>query len=627
MDSYIVSARKYRPDSFSMVVGQSSITTTLKNAIQRQQLAHAYLFCGPRGVGKTTCARIFAKTINCEHPTADMEACNQCVSCESFNSSRSFNIHELDAASNNSVDNIRALIEQVRIPPQIGKYSVYIIDEVHMLSPSAFNAFLKTLEEPPAHAIFILATTEKHKILPTILSRCQIFDFNRITLDDTIAHLKDIAAKESVQCEDDALAVIAQKADGAMRDALSIFDQLVSFCGTQITYAQVVKTLNVLDYDYYFQLTDCILKQTAGKAFLLLEEIISKGFDPQHLLSGLNSHFRNLLMCKNPATVPLLEVGANIAQRYKEQSANCSVTMLYQSLKLCNQFDLSFKSSNNYRLHVEIALLQLCYQGDEKKNSSPNPANPTNSDNSATLKPASAAVPASPVEPVAPAAPVAQATPVPQVATEAGKTQQVEPIPTEQPVVPTEQAKPAQPVEPIPPIPASAHNTDNPASKATVPGQIATNSAGQPRISIKNALKGIANENRNHALSEEKMHEPFTLEQAQKYWNTYAKMISRDQIRLSHTLCDQSLMLEENSKLQFAVMNEDQKKEVTEELPRIMSFLKTQLRNTDIRMEIILRKPEKQDLIYHPNERFELFKEMSEPFSELAQELDLQVHI
>lgn len=594
MDSYIVSARKYRPDSFAMVVGQSAITTTLKNAIERQQLAHAYLFCGPRGVGKTTCARIFAKTINCEHPTADMEACNQCVSCESFNTNRSFNIHELDAASNNSVDNIRALIDQVRIPPQIGKYSVYIIDEVHMLSPSAFNAFLKTLEEPPAHAIFILATTEKHKILPTILSRCQIFDFNRITLDDTIAHLKNIAQKEAVQCEDDALAVIAQKADGAMRDALSIFDQLVSFCGTQITYAQVVKTLNVLDYDYYFQLTDCILKQAAGKAFLLLEEIISKGFDPQHLLAGLNSHFRNLLMCKNPATVPLLEVGANIAQRYKEQSANCSVTMLYQSLKLCNQFDLSFKSSNNYRLHVEIALLQLCYQGDEKKNSSPNPGS---TNRSREVKPTE-------VKP-----------------TEAKQADEPGPAAT-QTTAPAPDAVSPSPVTSEPSVASTV-----PSTKATVPGQIATNSAGQPRISIKNALKGISESANKKPEIEEKQMEVFTLEQAQKCWSAYAKKITKHKIRLSHTLSDQSLVLVDEHLLQFSVINEDQKKEVMEEMPRIMDYLKTELHNTEIKLEIIIRKPDKQDLIYHPTERFELFKEMSEPFSELAHALDLQVHV
>lgn len=612
MDSYIVSARKYRPDSFSMVVGQSAITTTLKNAITRRQLAHAYLFCGPRGVGKTTCARIFAKTINCENPTEEMEACNQCISCESFNTNRSFNIHELDAASNNSVDNIRALIDQVRIPPQIGKYSVYIIDEVHMLSSAAFNAFLKTLEEPPAHAIFILATTEKHKILPTILSRCQIFDFNRITLEDTIAHLKDIARKENVDCEEDALAVIAQKADGAMRDALSIFDQLVSFCGPSISYAQVVKTLNVLDYDYYFQLTDCILKQSAGKAFLLLEEIISKGFDPQHLLSGLNAHFRNLLMCKNPATVQLLEVGASIAQRYKEQSANCSVTMLYQSLRLCNQFDLNFKSSSNYRLHVEIALLQLCYQGDEKKNSSPKPGNVQTAVNPGTETKLD--------------------SPGTSPGTNPGTETKLdspgtspETSPGTSPVIPP----PFRAEESLPPVPPEPKQSAAPvaASKATVPAQIATNSAGQPRISIKNALKGISTTTQNSVIQEETLSEAFTLEQAQNSWIAYAKSIAKKKVRLSHTLTDQALLLDGPLRLIFTVFNEDQKNEVTTELPLIMQSLKLQLRNTEIQVEIRIQEPEKQDRIYHPGERFEVLKEMSEPFAELAKILDLQAQV
>ena len=334
MENYIVSARKYRPSTFESVVGQRALTTTLKNAIATQKLAHAYLFCGPRGVGKTTCARIFAKTINCMTPTADGEACNQCESCVAFNEQRSYNIHELDAASNNSVDDIRQLVEQVRIPPQIGKYKVYIIDEVHMLSASAFNAFLKTLEEPPRHAIFILATTEKHKILPTILSRCQIYDFNRISVEDTVNHLSYVASKEGITAEPEALNVIAMKADGGMRDALSIFDQVVSFTGGNITYKSVIDNLNVLDYEYYFRLTDCFLENKVSDALLLFNDILNKGFDGSHFITGLSSHFRDLLVGKDPVTLPLLEVGASIRQRYQEQAQKCPLPFLYRAMKV-----------------------------------------------------------------------------------------------------------------------------------------------------------------------------------------------------------------------------------------------------------------------------------------------------
>jgi len=368
MENYIVSARKYRPSTFELVVGQRALTTTLKNAIATQKLAHAYLFCGPRGVGKTTCARIFAKTINCMTPTADGEACNQCESCVAFNEQRSYNIHELDAASNNSVDDIRQLVEQVRIPPQIGKYKVYIIDEVHMLSASAFNAFLKTLEEPPRHAIFILATTEKHKILPTILSRCQIYDFNRISVEDTVNHLSYVASKEGITAEPEALNVIAMKADGGMRDALSIFDQVVSFTGGNITYKSVIDNLNVLDYEYYFRLTDCFLENKVSDALLLFNDILNKGFDGSHFITGLSSHFRDLLVGKDPVTLPLLEVGASIRQRYQEQAQKCPLPFLYRAMKLCNECDLNYRISKNKRLLVELTLIQvaqLTTEGDD----------------------------------------------------------------------------------------------------------------------------------------------------------------------------------------------------------------------------------------------------------------------
>ena len=358
MENYIVSARKYRPSTFDSVVGQRALTTTLKNAIATGKLAHAYLFCGPRGVGKTTCARIFAKTINCLSPTADGEACNQCESCQAFNEQRSYNIHELDAASNNSVEDIRTLIDQVRIPTQIGKYKVYIIDEVHMLSQSAFNAFLKTLEEPPHHAIFILATTEKHKILPTILSRCQIYDFNRMNVQDTVGHLQYVAGKEGIQAEPEALTVIAQKADGGMRDALSIFDQVASFTGGNITYQGVIQNLNVLDYEYYFRLVDHFLGNKVPDAMLLLNEVLRKGFDAHHFITGLASHFRDLLVSKDPITLPLLEVGAGIRERYEQQAQKCDQKFLYRAMKLCNDCDLNYRTSKNKRLLVELTLIQ-----------------------------------------------------------------------------------------------------------------------------------------------------------------------------------------------------------------------------------------------------------------------------
>lgn len=358
MENYIVSARKYRPSTFDSVVGQRALTTTLKNAIATGKLAHAYLFCGPRGVGKTTCARIFAKTINCLSPADNGEACNQCESCLAFNEQRSYNIHELDAASNNSVEDIRSLIDQVRIPPQIGKYKVYIIDEVHMLSQSAFNAFLKTLEEPPHHAIFILATTEKHKILPTILSRCQIYDFSRIGVQETVEHLQYVANKENIQAEPEALTVIAQKADGGMRDALSIFDQVVSFTDGNITYQGVIENLNVLDYEYYFQLVDDFLGNKVPEAMLLLNDVLRKGFDAHHFITGLSSHFRDLLVSKDPVTLPLLEVGASIRERYQAQAQKCDQKFLYRAMKLCNDCDLSYRASKNKRLLVELTLIQ-----------------------------------------------------------------------------------------------------------------------------------------------------------------------------------------------------------------------------------------------------------------------------
>ena len=361
MDNFIVSARKYRPQTFQSVVGQDSITTTLKNAILQQQIAQAFLFCGPRGVGKTTCARIFAKTINCQNKTQDGEACNECESCKSFNASASFNIFELDAASNNSVDDIRRLVDQVRIPPQGVDYKVYIIDEVHMLSNQAFNAFLKTLEEPPTYAKFILATTEKHKILATILSRCQIFDFKRIKTDDIVKHLQYVAGKENIGFEDSALHIIAQKSDGGLRDALSTFDQIVSFSNGNITYSSTIENLNVLDYDYFFKIIDFILAENTADTLLLYNEILEKGFDGQHFLAGLNEHLRNLSMCKTPSTVKLMDVSEDIKGEYHKQAQVLDDALLIRLLGMFTKCDGDYKVSNNKRLHVEVALMQACY--------------------------------------------------------------------------------------------------------------------------------------------------------------------------------------------------------------------------------------------------------------------------
>lgn len=359
MENFIVSARKYRPSTFRQVVGQKSITSTLQNAIRNNQVAQAFLFTGPRGVGKTTCARILAKTINCSNLTENLEPCNQCESCTSFNNNASFNIHELDAASNNSVEDIRTLVERVRIPPQVGSYKVYIIDEVHMLSQAAFNAFLKTLEEPPPYAKFILATTEKHKILPTILSRCQIFDFKRISVEDISDYLGYVAENEKIEAEEEALHIIAQKSDGALRDALSTFDQIVSYSGNKLTYKNVIENLNILDYEYFFRVTESILKNEISELLLIFNEIIENGFDGQHFITGLNEHFRNLLIIKDPATLELLLASPSLKERYNEQTVKSPAQFLLKAMDVCNQYDLSYKNSNNKRLHIEIALMQL----------------------------------------------------------------------------------------------------------------------------------------------------------------------------------------------------------------------------------------------------------------------------
>ena len=524
MENYIVSARKYRPSTFESVVGQRALTTTLKNAIATQKLAHAYLFCGPRGVGKTTCARIFAKTINCMTPTADGEACNQCESCVAFNEQRSYNIHELDAASNNSVDDIRQLVEQVRIPPQIGKYKVYIIDEVHMLSASAFNAFLKTLEEPPRHAIFILATTEKHKILPTILSRCQIYDFNRISVEDTVNHLSYVASKEGISAEPEALNVIAMKADGGMRDALSIFDQVVSFTGGNITYKSVIDNLNVLDYEYYFRLTDCFLANKVSDALLLFNDVLNKGFDGSHFITGLSSHFRDLLVGKDPVTLPLLEVGASIRQRYQEQAQKCPLPFLYKAMKLCNECDLNYRISKNKRLLVELTLIQvaqLTTEGDDVSGGrSPKQ----------TIKPVFSQPAAAQPSQVASASSVQQA---PVHSSPASVTANV--TPNRQP----QMATTARPVSP------SATNTT---SSAPLPGAGIPSVAKEERkvpvmkmsslgVSIKNPQRDQAAQNATVAhvprVQQPEQDSNFNERDLNYYWQEYAGQLPKEQVAIA----------------------------------------------------------------------------------------------
>ena len=397
MSDYIVSARKYRPDSFETLIGQDNIARTLSNSIRRGQLAHAYLFCGPRGVGKTTTARIFAKMINCANPGPEMEPCGECESCVAFQEGRSYCIHELDAASNNSVEDIKALMEKVQVPPQVGKYSVYIIDEVHMLSQAAFNAFLKTLEEPPAHAIFILATTEKHKILPTILSRCQTYDFNRISIPDMVRNLRSIAEKENVKIDDESLHVIASKADGAMRDALTIFDQTVAFCGTDVKYQDVIRNLNVLDYEYSFKMVEDFLAGNYGSAFLTLDEILAKGFNALHFVGSLSTHLRNLVVAKTGGLEPLLELPDSLKKRYQEQAARCSNQFLFEALGITTACETGYKAAVNPRLHIEFSLMRLCYilgKPQDAKPVAPAPAPVKVETPAPEVKPASQATPA-----------------------------------------------------------------------------------------------------------------------------------------------------------------------------------------------------------------------------------------
>ena len=543
---FIVSARKYRPDSFETVVGQPSVSRTLKNAISGQHLAHAYLFTGPRGVGKTTCARIFAKTINCTNLTPETEACNECEACITFQENRSFNIHELDAASNNSVDDIRNLIEQVRIPPQMGKYSVYIIDEVHMLSQSAFNAFLKTLEEPPAHAIFILATTEKHKILPTILSRCQVFDFHRIRIRDIIAQLQRIATSEGITAEDSALNIIAQKADGAMRDALSIFDQVVSSCGDQVTYQQVIDHLNVLDYDYYFQLTEMFLSGNYRGTLLVFSKILEEGFDGHNFISGLATHFRDILVSKDKETIGLLEVGEEIGRKYQQMAASCSVNFLYEGLKVLNACDLAFKQARDPRLLVELALMNLCrLEG---------PAAGNQADQ--------VAVPKQAPQPVVKAAPPVTSPAAPPVsrpnATPAAPMTRLSDLNSRKPVAASEG-----------PVPSSAEESVVRAGKT----------------------------------------EPLTPELFRSYWLEFAETLKDDQPRLYSTLTIQIPEVSPENRINLKLNNPLQEKAIRSIQTELLQFLRKRSGVADLDIQTEIPEGTKPKIPYTQQEKYQHFLE------------------
>lgn len=603
MENYIVSARKYRPSTFESVVGQRALTTTLKNAIGTQKLAHAYLFCGPRGVGKTTCARIFAKTINCMSLTAEGEACNACESCVAFNEQRSYNIHELDAASNNSVDDIRQLVEQVRIPPQIGKYKVYIIDEVHMLSASAFNAFLKTLEEPPRHAIFILATTEKHKILPTILSRCQIYDFNRISVDDTVQHLTYVASKEGITAEPEALNVIALKADGGMRDALSIFDQVVSFTGGNITYKSVIENLNVLDYEYYFRLTDCFLENKVSDALLLFNDILNKGFDGSHFITGLSSHFRDLLVSKDAATLALLEVGASIRQCYQEQAQKCPLPFLYRAMKLCNDCDMNYRASKNKRLLVELTLIQvaqLTTEGDDVSHGrGPKQA----------IKPIFTQTAAAQQTQSAPA------TPQPQVAAQSVPSATVSSTPVS-----------SAPVPPPAAVPGAVLLAQVKEEK-----KIPVMSKSSIGLSIKNPQKTAEQQQTVSAYTSQVAAQPaedfiFNEKDLNYYWQEYAGQLPVEQKAIAMRMQNIRAALLNDTTFEVVIDNELVAKDFTALIPELQTYLRERLRNRKVKMTVRVSEATENIRAFSRVEKFQMMAQKNSALLQLKEEFGLELY-
>ena len=621
MENYIVSARKYRPSTFESVVGQRALTTTLKNAIATQKLAHAYLFCGPRGVGKTTCARIFAKTINCMTPTADGEACNQCESCVAFNEQRSYNIHELDAASNNSVDDIRQLVEQVRIPPQIGKYKVYIIDEVHMLSASAFNAFLKTLEEPPRHAIFILATTEKHKILPTILSRCQIYDFNRISVEDTVNHLSYVASKEGITAEPEALNVIAMKADGGMRDALSIFDQVVSFTGGNITYKSVIDNLNVLDYEYYFRLTDCFLENKVSDALLLFNDILNKGFDGSHFITGLSSHFRDLLVGKDPVTLPLLEVGASIRQSYQEQAQKCPLPFLYRAMKLCNECDLNYRISKNKRLLVELTLIQvaqLTTEGDDVSGG----RGPKKTIKPVFTQPAAAQQPQ-----------VASATQVQQAPVHSSPSSV-----TTQAANGTTAQHPQASAAVQPGAPASPGAASSAPSQGAGVAQTAKEERKIPvmkmsslGVSIKNPQRDQVSQNATTTYVP-KVQQPeedfmFNDRDLNYYWQEYAGQLPKEQDALAKRMqMLRPALLNNSTTFEVVVDNEFAAKDFTALIPELQDYLRSRLKNSKVMMTVRVSEATETVRPVGRVEKFQMMAQKNQALMQLKDEFGLELY-
>lgn len=601
---YIVSARKYRPDSFEDLIGQDNIVKTLKNSIVRGKLAHAYLFCGPRGVGKTSAARIFAKTINCSSPTADMEPCGQCESCVSFQEGRSYCIHELDAASNNGVEDIKTLMDQVQIPPQVGKYSVYIIDEVHMLTQSAFNAFLKTLEEPPAHAIFILATTEKHKILPTILSRCQTYDFNRISIPDIVRNLRDIATKENINIDDESLHIIARKADGAMRDALTIFDQTVAFCGTDVKYEDVIRNLNVLDYEHCFHLTDAMLANDYGSALLEFDNVLSKGFNALYFVASLSSHFRNLMVAKNGALDALLEFPDSLKLKYKEQADRCPIQFLYDALSVTSQCESGYKESINPRLHIEFALMKLCFL---------------------TGGPVSLR-PAAPVT-----APQAAPQSAPRTATQPAPRPLTQPEPARPNTVPTQPVNAVEtPV--VQPVAEKAAAPETPAASET-PAETAaparrkrtSKSAALSLDAIKEESKATSSEVANNNLSDRMPEDAEITGHWQKLPEQY-----RSRPRLYSTLATTKLNVKEMDGyklLEFYVMNLAQKNWVEQELLReLEDKLQKSLGTKRVRLAVEVIPEEKvEKKIYMPEDKAKAMMAGNEEIRNLVKDLDLDV--
>jgi DNA polymerase-3 subunit gamma/tau len=608
---YIVSARKYRPLTFDTVVGQAALTTTLKNAVKSGKLAHAYLFCGPRGVGKTTCARIFAKAINCQNPTAEGEACNECESCQSFNEQRSLNIFELDAASNNSVEHIKTLMEQTRIPPQLGKYKVFIIDEVHMLSTAAFNAFLKTLEEPPAHVIFILATTEKHKILPTILSRCQIYDFERMTIRNTIDHLKHVAQQEGITCEEQALAVIAEKADGGMRDALSIFDQAASFCQGNITYDKVIEDLNVLDSENYFQIIDLSINNKVSDIMVLLNTIINKGFDGGLLIQGLAKHVRNVLMAKDPQTLPLLEVSDQQRERYAEQAKKADTRFLYQALRLMNQCDINYRQSSNKRLLVELTLIEVAQitQPDDGASAGRRPKRLKSlfkkliqQSQPKTVAPQVATAKTVASTPASPKIQASQETKTAQEPkTSQGPQTTQEPQATQKP-----QASPAKP-----------------ATQGLKLGGIGFSWNRLRNQSKPSKINSIPN-SISHAI-EQQTDAAFTQEDLELQWMSMCVRMPQEYQGIATRMKNMNPVIVESPQIEVIVDNDLIKDEMEDFKGRIVSTLKQSLHNNNITLSIRVAKQKERVKIMTRREQFDMMREKNPAVEALRQAFDLEL--